>query len=513
MDIIDNIRATFSRFLTYALAAHVLLVVVAALSLGQDVLVPTILAALLAAVPIVIYWRLGASQLQRELAGTSMVLFAALLVYVFRGHPWQIDIHMYFFAVLALLTGFCDFRVIIVSAAVVAVHHLLFNFLVPTWVFPEGANFWRVVLHAVVVVVEVVCLIWLSQKLVSSFRQASQAQGKAEDAAKDALVAAEDAEKMRAEAEAALEQLKRNEAEKEAMQQQAAEERQVALERAAAERLEAANDFESSVNTLIAELSASIEDLGGNAHSLQEAVSIADDRVGSVSDSSSRVNSNVSTVAASTEEMSATAQEISRQVVQTTKVATEAADQSEVSEQAIKELMQRSNEIRNVIVMISDIAEQTNLLALNATIEAARAGEAGKGFAVVASEVKSLANQSAKATEEIEGLVERIIKATTAAEDANKNIVSIINSVRDNTNGIAAAVEEQSASTQETARAAQVAAEETAGVDEAAAELLAIVSTVSKTSQHSASLAEVLGGKIQEVRDRANAFVMQLSKS
>ncbi len=513
MEMINNIRATFSRVLTYALAVHVVLVAAAAFFLGQDVLVPTMLAVLLAGVPILLHWRVGCTQLQRELAGTSLVLFAALLVYVFRGHPWQIDIHMYFFAVLALLAGFCDFRVIVVSAAVVAVHHLLFNFVVPTWVFPDGANFWRVVLHAVVVVVEVVCLIWLTLKLVASFRQAEAEQVKAEEAARQAEGAAKEAEASRIEAEAALEQVKQNEAEKKALEQKASEEREAAIERAAAERLAAANDFENSVNSLIAELSASIQELGGNAQSLQDAVAMADDRVGSVSDSSSRVNSNVSTVAASTEEMSATAQEISRQVVQTTQVAEEAADQSGESERAIKELMTRSNEIRNVIVMISDIAEQTNLLALNATIEAARAGEAGKGFAVVASEVKSLANQSAKATEEIEGLVERIMKATSAAEDANKNIVTIINSVRDNANGIAAAVEEQSASTQETARAAQVAAQETAGVDEAAAELLEIVSKVSSTSRHSASLTDVLGTKIQEVRDRANDFVMQLSRS
>lgn len=111
-----------------------------------------------------------------------------------------------------------------------------------------------------------------------------------------------------------------------------------------------------------------------------------------------------------------------------------------------------SAEIGNVIKLINSIAEQTNLLALNATIEAARAGEAGKGFAVVASEVKDLAQETARATGDISHKVAAIQADTAGAVTAIGEISHIIGQINEFQTTIASAVEEQTATTQQMSR-------------------------------------------------------------
>ena len=123
-----------------------------------------------------------------------------------------------------------------------------------------------------------------------------------------------------------------------------------------------------------------------------------------------------------------------------------------------------ASRIGDVVKMITAIAEQTNLLALNATIEAARAGEAGRGFAVVASEVKALASQTAKATDEIGTQIAAMQTATQDSVGAIKEIGGTIGRISEIAATIAAAVEEQGAATKEIARNVQQAAQGTTQV-------------------------------------------------
>ena len=178
-----------------------------------------------------------------------------------------------------------------------------------------------------------------------------------------------------------------------------------------------------------------------------------------VSQAAQSVSQNLQTLASGADEMGASIQEIAKNATTAANIATSAVKVAEATTATVSALGESSSEIKEVIKVITTIAQQTNLLALNATIEAARAGEAGKGFAVVANEVKELAKATAKATEDISRKIEAIQTNTKAAVDAIASISSVINQVNDISNTIATAVEEQNATTNEMSRNVKEAAQ------------------------------------------------------
>ncbi|WP_245217208.1 methyl-accepting chemotaxis protein [Neoroseomonas nitratireducens] len=357
----------------------------------------------------------------------SVALMAAISVHVWLAPDWlTIDIHMAYFAGLALLAGFVDWRAILLGAATVAVHHLVLNFAAPVLVFGvDEGNLGRVLLHAVILVIEAVALMWMVRELES-----------AAVAATDALAEARAAR----EAEAA----------------QAA--RRIALEaEAAAAARTARHGIAAEVEGSIGRIAGGVQDASGNldaaarriAASAGEGASEAEAARAAVAEASAGVQ----TVAAAAEELSTAVAEITRQVAQASAVARNAADRADATGDIVRGLSEGAARIGDVVRLIGEIAGQTNLLALNATIEAARAGEAGKGFAVVASEVKALASQTAKATEEIGQQVGAIQAATGGAVDAIRDIAVVVAEVNQVAATIAAAVEEQGAATREIASA------------------------------------------------------------
>jgi methyl-accepting chemotaxis protein len=270
---------------------------------------------------------------------------------------------------------------------------------------------------------------------------------------------------------------------------------------------ELAAKFELTVGEVVGSVAAASSQLQDTATAMAAAAGQASSSASDVVDSMDHTSAGVTAAAAASDQFAVSVGEISRQAANSADLARDARISADEADETIAELNRATEQVGAIVELIGSIAKRTDLLALNASIEAARGGEAGRGFAVVAAEVKELARRTSRATGEVSSHIAGIQQTTRASVTALRKIEQQIRQVESNASLIAQAVDEQTVASQELARNLDRAAGGTESVRASVGQVRAMALTTGSAATQVLSAATGLQDQATALRFQVEDFL------